>query len=1366
MRRRWPWVLAGLLGAGALGLRSETAERVNAQLLEAGATRVLGEDVRVGRVEVHYFPAEVVIRDVRVLHPATGELIADVDALHAAPMPWRPWRLGTLEVDRPDVLLHVDAGGLREFRRLPESSGPPSDRFPWETLVVRDARVVVVHSDARVEVSRLSFVPGAARVGTVEVGAISVDVGGRVQVARDVVVPGVTLAPDRVVVPALQLPFDDVRVDADLAAFAGGPLTGAVSVRADLPNLLAPLGRPPVALGTLWLDAELAGTTARPGISGVLRSEGVVLDPTLDAPVRLGDATMKWRLALPDAASTDHASPVGDASEGGATAVAASSPVTARLVIDDLSMAWARGRIVAHGEVDLDTYAVEGHVEGAGLHLADILRDLGAFPTPWVDLTGDVALDVRGTALPLAMEGPFDLDVADLRVDDGPLGARGSELLLRVDGARVRGRTRFDARTLAIDGDRIEIWSAGGHRSEGSARTTIGLDGGRLDLDVDFPRLDLAQLAPLADAELAGIAQVEGWLGGSYDAPFDARADVSVTDLHALGFPLADQITARLDAPGLLDLAFEDVHGVRGRTRYDGRFGLSFAGAEPRIDLDLDVPEGRVADLVSVAVDLPGVDGAVTGHATLAGTAYRLDGDITTDFTDLTLWGEGFPVGTGRARFADGLFTLDTLDLTRDAAGGGQERLSARGGIGRAWALDLDVGWEGATLERLDAVRGAEIPLTGAVAVNAHVGGDLDTPRVDGALRIPDLRWDGVSVGSARAEARTENGAFQVAARVDEAARRGVDDPGSLAVVGSVAFPDAARPPEPPTGTEGENARVGDWTFDATATRFPLHALWPTGAEGSPLDLRIDGAARVHGDGDDAVPVQLHADVARVEASWRDHRVALHEPTSLDWSGGAAGAFTLAPTRITGRRGDDPKLVTDLGFHGTTGEAATKFFGGGHVDLDLARFFVPGLVTARGTGRLTVDIARGEDGSLRPTASLGINGTDVLTEYVPATLEGLRATVEASPDGYLVRRLGARVGGGTLESAESRIDAVGWVPTRYALHGTLTDATVKFFDDLPPITGDARLRFDGTPDELLLAGDIDVDRMDFRDRIDWEAMVLSLREERLTVAAPDETGRYFALDLGVRADGTVHLRNNVANADASGTLRVLGDTQRPGVVGEISVLPGGRVFLHDREFDVVRGEVRYVDPYSYDPQIDFVLDTTVRAPEQDYRVSYLVSGPFSDWHTETNADPWLSQADVNALLLFGVTRAELDRVGGLGTALVAETSDLLLAQTALARFDTLVDRWSLVSGASERGSSTVSSELRFVAEKRVGDLGFTVEKALGASLGNDWYASVEQRLAHRLYVTAYAATRQEGRALPLGAAYGAEFKLRWEFDGD
>lgn len=50
------------------------------------------------------------------------------------------------------------------------------------------------------------------------------------------------------------------------------------------------------------------------------------------------------------------------------------------------------------------------------------------------------------------------------------------------------------------------------------------------------------------------------------------------------------------------------------------------------------------------------------------------------------------------------------------------------------------------------------------------------------------------------------------------------------------------------------------------------------------------------------------------------------------------------------------------------------------------------------------------------------------------------------------------------------------------------------------------------------------------------------------------------------------------------------------------------------------------------------------------------------------------------------------------------------------------------------------------------------------NLESDWYASVERRIAEKLYATAYVATRQEGRSLPIGAAYGAEFKWKWEFD--
>ena len=91
-------------------------------------------------------------------------------------------------------------------------------------------------------------------------------------------------------------------------------------------------------------------------------------------------------------------------------------------------------------------------------------------------------------------------------------------------------------------------------------------------------------------------------------------------------------------------------------------------------------------------------------------------------------------------------------------------------------------------------------------------------------------------------------------------------------------------------------------------------------------------------------------------------------------------------------------------------------------------------------------------------------------------------------------------------------------------------------------------------------------------------------------------------------------------------------------------------------------------------------------------------------------EPALPQADVNALLLFGMTRAELERYGGLGGAIAMEGGDLLASSVLFNGLDDpdrgglfrIVDpfrpeRLDLVSGVSERGSG-IGLELRLLYE--------------------------------------------------------------------
>ena len=218
------------------------------------------------------------------------------------------------------------------------------------------------------------------------------------------------------------------------------------------------------------------------------------------------------------------------------------------------------------------------------------------------------------------------------------------------------------------------------------------------------------------------------------------------------------------------------------------------------------------------------------------------------------------------------------------------------------------------------------------------------------------------------------------------------------------------------------------------------------------------------------------------------------------------------------------------------------------------------------------------------------------------------------------------------------------------------------------------------------------------------------------------------------------------------------------------MLDGGRAFLHDREFDVTRGELRYVDPYTYDPLVDFILETDVRNGDRNVHITYPVNGPFSDLQTSPRSDPPLSERDINALLLFGVTGTELEQGGGAGAALVLEGAGLLLSSETSRALERLgpeardvfqYTQVDLVTGVSQRGALT-STEWRLLVEQDLDEpLELTV---VGEFSLDDTYLAAEREVYDNLYVNLYWSSEQRERSLDIGGAYGAEFKVRWESD--
>lgn len=1287
-----------LVAAVLVALQTDVVERIAKAAVEQAVTNLTGERLYIRRIELSYVPLRLTVRGVQLDHPADGARIAGLDTLSVTLgiANWRP-ALTLVELEKPTVELHLDPDGLREFRALPKGKGGGS-KLPERF----PWEALIVH-DA-------NFVLHLDDKDLVALDDLDVDPAGerwRVSVASIRVRKGTF---ERVVEPFV---LDDVDLTPTHVAIPALAIkTVGFSVEG---TIAAGFATDAPLAGDLSVHADLASLT-----------HGENPDKFVDGLVDL-DATLGGTTGNPTAegALLARAVALHGVNSKGEPFVRAFGDVAGpwsyaekKAHVGPLQMQWETARIGVGADFDLTTKELTASVTAEDLRLGEILRDVGVHKGAWVDFLADVEIHVAGGVSPFALDGTFELNGADLQVTSGPFDTRAPRILTVPDG-RLAGQLHIDGTHFIIDAGEANF----GPVTRGRARADVPLKpDGELRVDVAFSRLDLGDLAPLGNAQLGGIARAEGVLQGPLNN-LHASLDLDGQNLQVLDFLWADRFTAHLDSPDLKRLQFTQLDATLGATHYRGNIELAFPPSGMTFGTQLYITDGYLRDLTGIFVNIPHFDGKVAGTLVLNGPIYRMNGEAQLDLTDIDLFGEPFQTGHLTGWMDDGIFTLEELRMLRP-----KETVMARGTVGRGWAMDMEVLSDGLALERLKHLEGTNAPVRGAAVLDARVGGTLFDWRPEGRITLRHTRFANKAVDDSTIFFHTE-------------------DPQIIAWNGALV---------------GDSLQVGghlgmrgkqQYDLHADFDRFPLDILYPVAADGNPVVARLTGSLDLGGQfGDNPTPVEIRGSFDRVYAAWNGHELKNPEP----W------VFRMTGTEVT-----IPNLrlmdqdETDISIDGQTslnGYVALR--GGGTVELDLVRAFAPGITEARGTATVQLGISGSREAGVNITVDGRIRRGEVRTEFFPEPLEDLDATFHATPSGYDITTVSARVGGGTLD-ASGRIEAENWWPTRYDLRASVREARVKYFDSLPAMRGNAELHFDGPVGALQLGGRIDVTDMTWAERIPWEEWVVSLpgRGERLTDGASAQRKNYFSFDLDIVGDRTVRMRNNVGDLDASVRLNVAGNTARPEMTGSITVDPGGLVYFNGRQLEVNRGEIRYLDPTSFDPDLDMQLATDIRGQQEDYHVNVNVSGLMSEKKV-TSSGEGLSEADANSLLITGMTQAEFERYGGYGAA-IAQGADLLGKQLGEGQLFG-VDRWNVVSGISERGSTVLSNELRVVAEKDVGGFTFTVESSLG-SFG-DVYGSVERRLAKRLYATVYYASKQQGRSLDIGGAYGAEFKFRWELD--
>ncbi len=344
-------------------------------------------------------------------------------------------------------------------------------------------------------------------------------------------------------------------------------------------------------------------------------------------------------------------------------------------------------------------------------------------------------------------------------------------------------------------------------------------------------------------------------------------------------------------------------------------------------------------------------------------------------------------------------------------------------------------------------------------------------------------------------------------------------------------------------------------------------------------------------------------------------------------------------------------------------------------------------------------------------------------------------------------------------SGAGYIDGRGELPLRFD-NGQKMFFSVDFFDMRYPYPEDLRpvlqghVDLLGPVDDLLVDGDVEIQSARYTKPVRPEQALLDFRKRLADVTARrKDSGFRMWLDLDVVADDTIHVRNNIAEADAEGEFQVAGDTSRVIVLGSFEVTKG-HVDYRGNRYELTRGGLEFQDPRRNNPRLDFRAETR----KGDVTVTVGVTGTLEKYEVELASDPPLSKNDIVSLLSLGVRSQNLAGAGGSVSA--AEAAAIALGPYTGRMEQGIRDVIGLDKFAVEPSFSSTDKSLepRFIVGKTFGDR-FSVSLSTNVGTTTESSAVAEWKVFENMYLQG----AWQGSTRTREGDLGADLKFRYRY---
>ena len=876
-----------------------------------------------------------------------------------------------------------------------------------------------------------------------------------------------------------------------------------------------------------------------------------------------------------------------------------------KVSLEELVTTSGDGDIRVSAELTLEKdFPITAKVETNDASFARIMARAGVTGS-WVEFPASVKGTITGHLMPSpVLGGDVDFHTGKFtlatRAWDAPKD-RGIDILAF---QQARGKFRLGVTSQGVSFDDLTLTVGANEATRVRGAITIYPATPGLDVNVNVEQIDLSDFGTIVELPWSGIGSAHVEVHG----PFKSIVIDGQTAFR--DFKFAHYALGVVQSPVHYaddTLSFPALAAQKGQTQYFADLSLLFKKAGLYARATVQLPDGRVEDIVDLLSDLsPSIatlqGGLLTGRisalAAIDCPAAELTGVIATRVRDVKLIDRRLGEADLIARFEAG----EALVLEPTIFDGPLGRTALGGSWKFAGPLDFNLAIErGSLAELIDPEAVSKIPVGGTFVAKGNVFGSTDLTRAKLWLSSGEVNWRGAVLGPMHLEAALTGRDFDVDGSLFPGAR------GSL----KLKFD-------------------GDWPYEAhlgvdLADLSPFLPATATNVAGR-LKGTVDARGPMLKYEKSVAEVRLEeVSIARGEVS-----ASNVEPVSLTWN---AGALIVDSLSLRG-------ATTELTAAGRWGPVNVDLKTRGSVDMRLLSSFVDSLERTQGRLDFTAAVAGSVNHpSIAGSASLSdtrfsLKGQDIAVRALSGRADFSESRIIVQDvqgflnDGRVRTRGDVRLDGLSMKSVELQTD--------------IEDVSIQVLPDVPVTLTGALLLAMKNGGQYQLSGGIDIVKFRYTQPLSLEGLVSNARET--SVPSDSKPNEWLRLDVDLRTAGDVRVDNNLARARLAGRLKLTGTNVKPILVGVVETQEGAQATFRGNTYYVQRGLLQFNGLW---PTFDLAAQSQVR----EYLVSVKAFGRFEDPKVSLTSEPPLPETDILSLLTLGVTsRERFNATSGAGLA--------------------------------------------------------------------------------------------------------------------